>query len=367
MTLKERVFPSTEPLDRIVARSKFVGSWESQLRGLGRHTAYMSADLTEFRADIDDVAMDIVFLQRHRVEVGLKLLLERAGAEVPKTHDISDLWRRCLDALRASDHSAFADKLQAEAREFVDVMHAADPGSYAYRYPVDNENQPAHREQYIDLRELEVAGADFQVSVVSTVAALTEEIPVPVTEDEVDATVAEAASVIRTMRTLVAFIEAVEAVMLDDLVRAGTVAGRAGLSPSAESARGLERGQEWLVALRTIAPPLEVLLLRLASRRAPDAAAPSLDADVIPTMPVWTPAALLAPAEHAQKRMHELVDGMVLYFPPVKSALAKMMARTATWPSEADRQLHLDLERLHSRILVGVDPDAIPSQGGEGA
>jgi hypothetical protein len=152
--------------------------------------------------------------------------------------------------------------------------------------------------------------------------------------------------------------------MLDDLARAVAAGGRPVVSPSAASARGLERGEEWLVALRTLAPPLELLLQRLASRRASGAAPPSLDADVIPAMPVWNAAALLKPDEHATKRMHELVDGMVLYFPPLKSALAKMMARMASWPSQADRQLHADLERFHSRILAGVDPDALPAQSG---
>jgi hypothetical protein len=65
----------------IVARSEFVGSRESQLRGLGRHTAYLSTDLVDFRADVDDIAMDLVYIQR----------LERAGDEVPKRHDISGL------------------------------------------------------------------------------------------------------------------------------------------------------------------------------------------------------------------------------------------------------------------------------------
>jgi hypothetical protein len=73
---------------------------------------------------------------------------------------------------------------------------------------------------------------------------------------------------------------------------------------------------------------------------------------------------MLAPWEHAQQRMNEVVEGIVQYFPPLKSALSKMLAWTASWTSEADRQLHVDLERFHSRILHGVDPTAQPPEAG---
>jgi len=347
MSLRSRVFPETPPNDKIVARSKFVGSWESQLRGLGRHTAYLSTDLTEFRADVDDVAMDLVYLQRHRVEVGLKLVLERAGGEVPTTHDISDLRRRCV-----------------KMREFVDLMHAADQGSYAYRYPVDTHNQPAQRAEYIDLAELESGGAAFQASVIGVVAALTKTVGVPVADEDVEATAHEAATTVRAMRTTVAFLEASYEAMENDRARLATLRGMPNLPISGEGGRARERADDQLIAMGTLEPPLLLLLDRLAPRRDPDAPPVALDAGLVPPPPPLTSAAVAAPGEHAKRRMIELAEGIVRYFPPLKSALGKMLSRTASWSSEADRQLHADLERFHSRILVGVDPDAVAPQAG---
>jgi len=74
-TLSDDVFPKGPPRDGLIARTEYVGSWESQFRGVGRHTAFLSRYLLSFSAAVDDIALDVVFLQRHRVEVGLKLIL----------------------------------------------------------------------------------------------------------------------------------------------------------------------------------------------------------------------------------------------------------------------------------------------------
>jgi hypothetical protein len=364
MSLRSKVFPETPPNDKIVARSKFVGSWESQLRGLGRHTAYLSTDLTEFRADVDDIAMDLVYLQRHRVEVGLKLVLERAGGEVPTTHDISDLRRCCLQHLDSAGQAMLAADFDAETREFVDLMHAADRGSYAYRYPVDTHNQPAQRAEYIDLAELESGGAAFQASVIGVVAALTKTVGVPVADEDVEATSQEAATTVRAMRATVAFLEATYEAMENDRAYLATRRGMPNLPISAEGGRARERADDQLIAMGTLEPPLLLLLDRLAPRRDPDAPPIALDAGLVPPPPPLTSAAVAAPGEHAKRRMIELAEGIARYFPPLKSALGKMLSRTASWSSEADRQLHADLERFHSRILVGVDPDAVAPQAG---
>ena len=362
MTLRQRVFPPVPPRDKVIVRTRFVGSWESQLRGLGRHTAYLSEDLVEFRADVDDIAMDLVFLQRHRVEVGLKLLLERAGADVEITHNISTLYEQCLQALRDARHRSVAQVLDTGTREFVELMHAADPGSYAYRYPVDRQNQPAKREDYINLQEVEIAGAAFQDSVLDAVASLTGAEPVPVGDAEVEETAVDAASTVRALRTTVAFLEAMFARMERDGEQVASVAGRRGLVPTAAGKRAGEVADEQLVALRTLEPPLQTLLNRLAGRRKPDSEPLVLDADAIPAQPAMPPAAMFIPTKHAKQRMNEATEGIVRYFPPLKIALSRMLARTASWTSEADIQLHADLERFYSRILTGVDPATLEAQ-----
>jgi hypothetical protein len=362
MTLRQRVFPPAPPSDKVIVRTQFVGSWESQLRGLGRHTAYLSQDLVEFRADVDDIAMDLVFLQRHRVEVGLKLLLERVGAKVEITHNISALYEQCLQALRDAGHRSVAQVFNTGTREFVELMHAADPGSYAYRYPVDRQNQPAKREDYIDLQELEIAGAAFQASALEAVTSLTGAEPVPVGDDDVEQIAVDAAATIRALRTTVAFLEAMFARMERDGEQVASVAGRRGLVPTAAGKRAREMADEQLVALRTLEPPLETLLNRLAGRRKPDSEPLVLDADAIPAQPALQPAGMLIPMKHAKQRMDEAAEGIAQYFPPLKIALSRMLARTASWTSEADIQLHADLERFDSRIMTGVDPATLEAQ-----
>jgi hypothetical protein len=199
MTVSDEVFPSV-PRDGLIARTEYVGSWESQFRGLGRHTAFLSKYLLSFSAAVDDIALDVVFLQRHRVEVGLKLILERAYAPIPPTHDIVQLAGLCQSALSTLGRSDLASQFSSETDEFVQLMHQSDPGSFAYRYPVDVKNRPANRHQYVDLKELEVVGAKFQVSTIHVVNALTEAEPVPIADAEVQPTAQETEELLRAIR-----------------------------------------------------------------------------------------------------------------------------------------------------------------------
>jgi hypothetical protein len=145
MSLRDQIFPQGPPRDAHIVRTAFVGSWESQFRGLGRLTAFLSEYLLRFNAAVDDIALNVIFLQRHRIEVGLKLLLERANAEVPAIHDIDNLAQRCVAGLRAAGHEALGKSFWSGQQEFIGLMHKIDPGSFDYRYPVDTKNQPVTR------------------------------------------------------------------------------------------------------------------------------------------------------------------------------------------------------------------------------
>lgn len=87
-SLEDLIFPSGDPRDGYILRLELVGSWESQFLGLGRLTAFLTPRLLAEAHAVDDMGLNVVFLQRHRVEIGLKLILERAQATPVGDHRI---------------------------------------------------------------------------------------------------------------------------------------------------------------------------------------------------------------------------------------------------------------------------------------
>ena len=367
MSLNARIFPPGPPHDGLIARTEFVGSWESQFRGLGRLTAFLTEYLFRFSAAVDDIALNVVFLQRHRVEVGLKLVLERSYAEVPITHDISALALRALDAVGATTHSQLVAKL-SEANELIKLMDNADPKSMAYRYPVDTENQPATRAPYVDLRELETAGARFEVLVLEIVDALAIAEPVPVEDNDVMPTIEDAAAAIRAVRTVVALTEKFYTVMENDRDEMARVTGRASLrEPTAKTAEARAAADEQFELLATLEKPLLGVVQRLMPRLATaEAVLPSLDPAELADPPRFQIASLPAIAQHLHQRMEWVAQETATHLVELKRALAVMEKRTATWPSPADRQLNADLGRFLSRLMSSIDPLNLADEDSDG-
>src|SRR5215210_7654998 len=161
-SLRDRIFPLGEPRDGRILRLDLVSSWESQLIGLGRLSALQTERLTRLTHAPDDMGLNLVFLQRHRVEVGLKLILERAGVPVLGTHSISALLAACG---RACDEAGFASEWSAfetAQRGFIELMSEVDPDSATFRFPVDKQGRPWSRADLIDLEELEAAAKNLQ-------------------------------------------------------------------------------------------------------------------------------------------------------------------------------------------------------------
>jgi hypothetical protein len=135
-----------------------VETWESQLIGLGRLTAFVSPRLLNESHAVDDAALGVVYLQRHRVEVAIKLILERAGVNIPATHKLVHLRvaaeKACSEAGVGDDWST----LIGPHAEYIELMADIDPDAATYRYPVDRSLAPWSRDPYIDLLALEAAG-----------------------------------------------------------------------------------------------------------------------------------------------------------------------------------------------------------------
>lgn len=354
MALSDDIFPEGLPRDGLIAQTEYVGSWESQFRGLGRHTAFLSKYLLRFSAAVDDIAVDVVFLQRHRVEVGLKLILERTSATIPPSHDIPELAERCKRALDAVGRSDLSMQFSSETDEFVQLMHRSDPGSFAYRYPVDTKHRPASRHRYVDLKELEATGAKFQTSTIKIVDALTEAEPVPITDAEVEPTAGETEALLRAIRSSNTFWTQTYNEIVANRDRLAALIGRRieGEQVPAQKAAA----DEYMELFSALEPQLLLLLRRLEPRRESAPVASLIEPDPVtplPQMTIGTPQAVKAQLDTLIKAY---VDGLAPRFLELKRTLMLLRNRTENWQTPADRQLHADLGRFASRLMSGVDP-----------
>src|SRR5207248_2471688 len=118
-------------------QTQWATGWHAALSGFGEAALFLTENRKHFGATIDQVGLALFFLQRHRVELGLKLILaEESGDPVPGTHDLDTLWDACERAVRSTDANAWAS-FAKDVKPFVDVISRTDRGSFTFRYPVD--------------------------------------------------------------------------------------------------------------------------------------------------------------------------------------------------------------------------------------
>lgn len=101
--------------------------------------------IEEGRGPIDVLAGPLVFNWRHHIEVHLKANLEymRRAAHMEQApnlgHDLLRLWAGHQNVYARFDVELSKDDRAAEraARSLLGQLHALDPGSFHFRYPVD--------------------------------------------------------------------------------------------------------------------------------------------------------------------------------------------------------------------------------------
>lgn len=78
-----------------------------------------------------------LFLMRHYVELFLKRQLHQSGTPVPRTHNLSELWKRvrALDAVTENEH--VTPTVLSTLDEAIDGLAQIDPNAETFRYPVD--------------------------------------------------------------------------------------------------------------------------------------------------------------------------------------------------------------------------------------
>jgi len=357
--LEQEIFPAGPPRDGNILRLGLVGSWESQFLGLGRLTAFLTPRLLTQSHAVDDMGLYAVFLQRHRVEVGLKLILERAAADLPAHHLLVKLLGLCRDACDAVRRSAAFGVFESEQREYVKLIDRVDPGAATFRYPVDKHAQPWARADSVDLEALERAGAGFEASVIKLVSALNELEPAPVGADQAQEAIAELNRLVIGCRLFMDWqVESLRQLRHQN-ERLSKLAGREPRAPQADvySAVDAVRGVSLALADRA-----DALLGRLISEfgLSPAEVEPPAAIPAAPKLnPFVGPAAI---AEQVEKQMKWVVDGLVARARPLTRAVADVEALSRQWSTPAARQLHLDVVRFRSRLVNAMRLEDPPDQ-----
>ncbi len=348
-TLAEQVFPDGPPRDGNILRLDLVSSWESQLVGLGRLTAFLTPRLLTQSHAVDDIGLYVVFLQRHRVEVGLKLVLERTRVTPPAIHSISRLFERCAASSRSVGYGQAWDAFASDQGEYVELLNEVDSNAATFRYPVNTSAHPWPRRERVDLEHLEQAGSAFEQSLLVLVAELERLEPLPVAREEAQQTSVELVELAHWCREVLRFSDH----SLGSLrAQREALGGQMGTSDRAEA---WLRGEE---AVHEVALALADRAQRTARRLA---AAYGFSAPPAPAgLVLKSPPPLRATFErHAAARqlddtMRWFVDEFVLRIRPLLKAVAAADRRSADWATPAARQLHLDVRRFRSRLASGA-------------
>lgn len=348
-SLADSIFPGGEPRDGYILRLELVGSWESQFLGLGRLTRFITPRLLAEAAAVDDMGVNIVFLQRHRVEVGLKLILERAGGTLVDKHNIDALWSRCAEACSDGGFSARWDDFDRAQKEFGATLNLVDPGAATFRYPVDRKNQPWRRGQ-VDLAKLEEAGAAFERDLLALIGELATAEPLPIAADEAPEAAEELRSLIAGCNGMVGTPREVAAQLRRQLeeMRSLIPGSRAGRSGS--DADGFPELEAIAEVSGPLATRLQDLLDRIVSAYGLNLGpvAPAEPVGPAPPLNPFAPPTKLKETQDAQ--MNWFADQIVKELRPLARAVEAAYHRSESWSTPAARQIHLDVARFRSRL-----------------
>jgi hypothetical protein len=357
-SVDEMIFPIGEPRDGYILRLELVGSWESQFLGLGRLVAFLTPRLLAEAHAVDDMGVNVVFLQRHRVEVGLKLILERAGVSPVGSHNIDSLWKRCAEACAAAGVPSCWDTFDHAQREFAQLLDRVDPDAATFRYPVDKDNQSWERGN-VDLVALEKAGVSFERDLLTLVRELAAAESLPIAEDDALETAEELRALIVQCRSFIQKSrEVVERLREQRQALRSMIPGSRTGAPDrgddeyaefealAEASEPMVRGTEEF--LERVVATYEIELTPLP------VAAP-IELPPLPN-PLDSPLRL---KETFNALIKWLADQMIRQLRPLTVAVNAVYRRSESWETPAARQVHLDVTRFRSRLVRAQAPKAL--------
>lgn len=360
--IQERIFPTWPPGQNRLARTGFVGGWAAQFFGIGRAVAKVLDGLFRSGGAIDDAALTVVYLQRQRLEVGLKLLLERSGTRpsaFTRTHDLKELRALCQTALEAKGMGGAWRSFLAEGGALIDVLAEADPGGALFRYPLTSRAESIARPPLVDLEELQAEALRFEAGSLALIDELARLEGLPIDSSELEASASELGAAIDA-------IEAIDATLAKSEQKLASFGARFGLLTPERSAPEVnaQLAQAEALAMAAALKHQLQLYLELAAAGLDSSPAGFRIQQAITSEPAHTPGAtsLIAPKERkrAIAELDRLIDqtGEELgrAFRDLGTTLQTVYERSEDWPGVACRQLHLDLGRFLSRLYLTFPP-----------
>jgi hypothetical protein len=142
-------FISSNPRDRLVL----------MMSGYKRAADILVRQATDQRPDRDFLVFPIIFNYRQYLELAIKYLVAIYGPTVGvkaiwDSHNLKDLWAALLEVLHGYGVGEVGG-VDTVVGELVSEFARVDPGSFAYRYPVDNKgNAISISFEHIDLSAL---------------------------------------------------------------------------------------------------------------------------------------------------------------------------------------------------------------------
>ena len=158
MALFDELFPSDRHPGLV--QTEWAGGWLAGGSGFGAAAEYLTTHRGDFGAEIDQVGLAIFFLQRHRVEMTIKGVLDAVGAEVPGSHDLCFLWQCLRRKLESRDAGAWVG-FDARHAELIHALQRVDASSFIFRYPVDRQGAEVARPAFINLQVLNQRVSDL--------------------------------------------------------------------------------------------------------------------------------------------------------------------------------------------------------------
>jgi hypothetical protein len=134
MPLSDDIFPTQR--DPRHVQTEWSEGWFGAEAGFGYAAEYLTDHRGDFGATIDQAGIAVFFLQRHRVELALKGLLDAVGEKPPEGHSLRHVWGICQRVLKPKDAGAWAT-FAADHKELMELMDGVDALSFTFRYPVD--------------------------------------------------------------------------------------------------------------------------------------------------------------------------------------------------------------------------------------
>jgi hypothetical protein len=163
MSIREEIFPSERR--EAYVQTEWSKGWGYAGIGYREAARLLTKEKGTFGASVDQTGLAIFFLQRHRVELSLKELLDARGEAkraIKLQHSLVRLWNACRELVGAD--TAEWQQLDSGS-ELIAVLDDADPGSYSFRYPVNRDGNEIERPQFIDLDALGMHVDNFVSSI----------------------------------------------------------------------------------------------------------------------------------------------------------------------------------------------------------